>query len=127
MASSYLILSAIAIAGTAAATTDAHFDSATNSYSSFDVKFDMSKVLDVAPDSFPEGQWKDKLGMLHDQSGKFVGKAGFGHPPIQKYRLIVESVSDVKARELAKPKVPDEWSKSLLHESGHAQGLEAQL
>ncbi|HXM09215.1 MAG TPA: RHS repeat-associated core domain-containing protein, partial [Terriglobales bacterium] len=33
-----------AIAGTGAATTDAHFDSATNSYGSFDVKFDMSKA-----------------------------------------------------------------------------------
>jgi hypothetical protein len=83
--------------------------------------------LDVASDTVPDGQWKDKLGMLHDRSGKFVGKAGSGHPPIQKYRLIIESVSDVVARELPKPKLPDsEGPRSLLHESGQAQGLEAQ-
>ena len=93
----------------------------------YEVEATLTGKLEVAPDTVPEGQWKDKLGMLHDQSGKFVGKAGFGHPPIQKYQLIVESVSDVEARELAKPKVPDEGSKSLLHESGHAQGLETQL
>jgi hypothetical protein len=93
----------------------------------YEVEATLTGKLDVAPDTVPEGQWKDKLGMLHDQSGKFVGKAGFGHPPIQKYRLIIESVSDVSARELPKPKVPDsEGSRSLLHESGHAQGLEAQ-
>ena len=37
-----------AIAGTATATTAAHFDSATNSYSSFDVKFDMSNEVERA-------------------------------------------------------------------------------
>jgi len=94
----------------------------------YEVEATLTGRLDVAPDTVPEGQWKDKLGMLHDQSGKFVGKAGFGHPPIQKYRLIIESVSDVAAHKLPKPKVPDsEGSRSLLHESEHAQGLEAQL
>ena len=90
----------------------------------YEVEATLTGRLDVAPDSFPEGQWKDKLGMLHDQSGKFVGKAGFGHPPIQKYQLIIEAVSDVAARELPKPKVSsDGSSKSLLHEVGHAQGV----
>jgi hypothetical protein len=47
---------------------------------------------------------------------KFVRKAGFGHPPIHKYRLIIESVSDVAARELPKPKLKDsEGSGSVLH------------
>jgi hypothetical protein len=73
--------------------------------SKYDVEATLTGRLDVAPDPVPEGKWKDKLGMLHDQSGKFVGKAGFGHPPIQKYQLIIESVSDVAARKLPKPKV----------------------
>jgi hypothetical protein len=70
----------------------------------FEVEATLTGRLDVAADTVPEGQWKDKLGMLHDQSGKFVGKIGFGHPPIQKYQLVIESVSGVKARELPKPK-----------------------
>jgi hypothetical protein len=90
----------------------------------YEVEATLTGRLDVAPDSFPEGQWKDKLGMLHDRSGKFVGKAGFGHPPIQKYQLIIEAVSDVAARQLPKPKVSSNGSsKSLLHEAGHAQGV----
>jgi hypothetical protein len=91
----------------------------------YEVEATLTGRFDVASDTVPEGQWKDKLGMLHDQSGKFVGKAGFGHPPIQKYRLVIESVSDVAARELPKPKVSNsEGSKSLLHETGHAQGVQ---
>lgn len=82
----------------------------------YDVEATLSGRLDLAPDAVPEGQWKDKLGMLHDQSGKFVGKAGFGHPPIQKYRLVIESVSDVAARELPKPKV-----------SGQTRGIAGQV
>jgi len=70
----------------------------------YEVEATLTGRLDVAPDTVPEGQWKDKLGMLHDQSGKFVGKVGFGHPPLQKYQLVIESVSGVKARELPKPK-----------------------
>jgi hypothetical protein len=94
----------------------------------YEVEATLSGRLDVASDTVPEGQWKDKLGMLHDQSGKFVGKAGFGHPPTQKYQLVIESVSDVAARKLPKPQVPkSEGSKSLLHESGHARGVQGQL
>ena len=60
-----------AIAGTAAATTDAHFDSATNSYSSFDVKFDMSKTgnsdangmaINGAHEGAHVGDYQDPLG-----------------------------------------------------------------
>src|SRR5260370_3624971 len=61
----------------------------------YEVEATFAGRLDVAADSVPEGMWKDKLGMLHDQSGKFVGKAGFGHPPIYSYRLVINSVSDV--------------------------------
>jgi hypothetical protein len=90
----------------------------------YEVEATLTGRLDVAADTVPEGLWKDKLGMLHDQSGKFVGEAGFGHPPMQKYRLVIESVSDVAARELPKPKVPkDEGGKSALHEAGNAQGV----
>jgi hypothetical protein len=94
----------------------------------YEVEATFTGRLDVAVDAVPEGLWKDKLGMLHDQSGKFVGEAGFGHPPMQKYRLVIESVSDVAARELPKPNVPkDEGGKSVLHEAGHAQGVQGQL
>lgn len=60
-----------AIVGTAAATTDAHFDSATNSYSSFDVKFDMSKTgnsdangmaINGAHEGTHVGDYQDPLG-----------------------------------------------------------------
>jgi hypothetical protein len=90
----------------------------------YEVEAKLTGRLDVAPDTIPEGQWKDKLGMLHDQSGKFVGKAGFGHPPIQKYRLVIESVAEVTARDLPKPKPSNsDDSKTILHESGHAEGV----
>jgi hypothetical protein len=70
----------------------------------YEVEATLTGKLDVAADAIPEGLWKDELGMLHDQSGKLVGKAGFGHPPAQKYRLLIESVSDVTARKLPEPK-----------------------
>lgn len=71
----------------------------------YQVEATLTGRLDVASDTISGGRWKDKLGMLHDQSGKFVGKAGFGHPPIQKYRLVIEAVTDVEARKLPKPNV----------------------
>lgn len=71
----------------------------------YEVRASLTGRLNVAPDVVPEGLWKDKLGMLHDQTGKFVGKAGFGHPPIWKYRLAIVSVSNVEAKKLAKPKI----------------------
>ena len=69
----------------------------------YEVEATLTGRLDVAADAVPEGEWKDKLGFLHDQSGKFVGQAGFGHPPTQKYRLVLESVSNVTARKLPNP------------------------
>jgi len=90
----------------------------------YEVEATFTGRLDVAADVVPEGLWKDKLGMLHDKSGKFVGEAGFGHPPTEKYRLVIESVSDVTARKLPKPKaLNDEGGKSLLHEVGPGQGV----
>lgn len=73
----------------------------------YEVEATFTGGLSVAPDAVPEGQWKDDLGMLHDRSGKFVGNAGFGHPPIYKYRLVIESVSDIVARQRPRPRVPD--------------------
>jgi len=70
----------------------------------YEVEATLSGRLDVAPDAVPEGQWKDKLGMLHDSSGKLVGRAGFGHPATQRYRLVIELVSDVRARKLPRPR-----------------------
>jgi hypothetical protein len=90
----------------------------------YEVKAKLTGRLDVAADTLPERQWMDKLGMLHDQSGKFVAKAGFSHPPIQKYRLVIESVSDVTARDLPKPKLSNsDDSKTILHQRGHAEGV----
>jgi hypothetical protein len=70
----------------------------------YEVRATLTGRLNVAPDVVPEGLWKDKLGMLHDQTGKVVGEAGFGHPPIWKYRLAIESVSNVAAKKLPKLK-----------------------
>jgi hypothetical protein len=39
----------------------------------YEVEATLTGRLDVAADTVPEDLWKDKLGMLHDQSGKFVG------------------------------------------------------
>jgi hypothetical protein len=50
------------------------------------------------------GTTKDPAGFLRDSSGKIVGTFGWGHPvPFAKYRLVIQSVSDVKARKLPKP------------------------
>jgi hypothetical protein len=74
-------------------------------------KYEIEALLmgrfDVASDTVPQGQWKDKVGFLHDsKSGKIVGQAGFGHPPEYKYRFIVRSVSQLKAQRLPKPRLP---------------------
>lgn len=67
--------------------------------SKYEVEATFTGRFDVA--TIPEGLKKDNLGFLHDGSGKIVGKAGFGHPaPAYKYRLVIESVSDVVARKL---------------------------
>lgn len=88
----------------------------------YEVEATLTGRIDIASDSFPQGQWKDKVGFLHDASGKVVGKAGFGHPPSYKYRLIIKSVSHVTARKLPKPTANDRPAdpSALQHESGHA-------
>ena len=67
-----------------------------------DVEATLTGKLEIA--SMPPGTTKDPAGFLRDSSGKIVGKFGWGHPvPFAKYRLIIQSVSDVKARKLPKP------------------------
>jgi hypothetical protein len=67
-----------------------------------DVEATLTGKLEIA--TVPPGTTKDALGFLHDPSGKIVGKAGWGHPvPFAKYRLVIESVSDVAAKKLPKP------------------------
>jgi hypothetical protein len=68
-----------------------------------DVEATLTGKLEVA--SIPPGTTKDQLGFLHDASGKIVGTSGYGHPRrMFKYRLIIFSVSDTKARKLPEPK-----------------------
>jgi hypothetical protein len=74
--------------------------------SKYEVEATLAGKLSIAPETIPEGQWKDKLGLLHDESGKIVGKAGFGHPPIYKYSLSIRSVADVKVQKLPIPTIP---------------------
>jgi hypothetical protein len=67
-----------------------------------DVQATLTGKLEIA--AIPPGTTKDQIGFLHDASGKIVGTSGFGHPTrIFKYRLVILSVSDAKARKLAKP------------------------
>jgi hypothetical protein len=108
----------------------------------YEVEAMLAGRFDIAPETILQGQWKDKLGFLHDQTGKLVGQAGFGHPPSYKYRLIIESVSQLKARKLHRPKpvgqdqsanssLPSAQDKhpdstTQLHESGHTDSLKEQ-
>jgi hypothetical protein len=71
--------------------------------SKYQVRATLSGKLNIAKDP-PPGGYKDQLGFLRDESGKMIGVAGFGHPaPIYKYRLIIESVTNVQARKLPEP------------------------
>ena len=64
--------------------------------------------LQIASTTVPKGLWKDGLGWLHDDSGRFVAPAGgFGHPPVYKYSLTLASVADIRARKLPKPKLQE--------------------
>ena len=73
------------------------------SCSKYDVEATLTGVLDVAPDKLPEGVYKTPLGLEYDGSGKLAGLWGFGHPPAWKYRLRIESVSEVAAQKLPQP------------------------
>lgn len=68
-----------------------------------DVEATLTGKLQIA--AITPGTTKDPMGLLHDASGKVVGSSGFGHPNrTYKYRLVVLSVANVKARKLPKPK-----------------------
>lgn len=70
-----------------------------------DVEATLVGKLEIA--TIQKGTTKDSTGFLHDTSGKIVGASGFGHPTgIFKYRLVVLSVTAVRARKLPKPKLP---------------------
>lgn len=67
-----------------------------------DVRATLTGLVQIA--TIPPGTTKDQLGFLHDRSGKVVGTSGWGHPNRWfKYRLVILSVADVKARKLPPP------------------------
>lgn len=46
----------------------------------------------------------ESAGFVRNESGKIIGLQGFGHPfPFSRFRLVIESVSDVVARKLPRP------------------------
>lgn len=68
-----------------------------------DVEATLTGKLEIA--TIPPGTTKDQMGFLHDASGKVIGTSGFGHPTrMFKYRLVIVSVADAKARKLPKPR-----------------------
>ena len=67
-----------------------------------DVRATLTGLLQIA--TILSGTTKDQLGFLHDGSGKVVGTSGWGHPNRWfKYRLVILSIADVKARKLPPP------------------------
>lgn len=67
-----------------------------------DVEAILTGRLEIA--SIPPGTTKDPAGFLRDAAGKVVGKWGWGHPvPFAGYRLVIQSVSKVTARKIARP------------------------
>jgi hypothetical protein len=64
-----------------------------------DVKAELTGKLEIA--KMPPGETKHKPGLVRDESGKIIGTFGWGHPvPFANYRLVIESVSQVKAHKL---------------------------
>lgn len=67
-----------------------------------DVQAELTGKLQIA--TVPAGATKDRLGLVRDASGKFLGKSGWGHPmPFANYRLVIVSAANVKARKLPPP------------------------
>ena len=67
-----------------------------------DVQAELTGKLEIA--SVPPGAKRDASGLLWDQSGKFIGSSGWGHPaPFARYRLVIMSAAHVKARKLPPP------------------------
>ncbi len=69
----------------------------------YQVRAALTGKLEIA--TIPPGTTKDSIGLLHDESGKIVGKwGGWGHPfPFAAYRLVIFSAADVKAKKLSRP------------------------
>lgn len=68
----------------------------------YDVEATFVGILNVA--SVPAGTTRDQFGFARDESGKVVANAGWGHPtPVYRYRLVIESVSDVHTQAIPKP------------------------
>jgi hypothetical protein len=85
-----------------------------------DVEATLTGKLEIA--SMPPGTTKDPTGFVRDSSGKIVGTFGWGHPvPFAKYRLVIQSVSDVKARKLPKPTTPNTSAETKGKTSATAQ------
>jgi hypothetical protein len=68
----------------------------------YDVEAEITGKLEIA--SVPPGATRDSFGLLRDQSGKVIGTYGWGHPsPYARYRLVILSVANVKAKKLPPP------------------------
>jgi hypothetical protein len=68
-----------------------------------DVEAELTGKLEIA--TLPPGATRDKVNFMRDGSGKVIGTFGWGHPgPFASYRLIIQSVADVKAKKLPPPK-----------------------
>jgi hypothetical protein len=68
-----------------------------------DVEAELTGKLEIA--TLPPGATKDKANFIRDGSGKIIGMFGWGHPgPFAAYRLVIQSVAQVKARKLPPPK-----------------------
>ena len=88
-----------------------------------EVEATLTGRLDIA--TVLPGTTKDALGLLHDASGKIVGKSGWGHPiPFARYRLVIKSVSGVAAQKIPKPSAKP-TSSGL--ESGNQTGARSHL
>ncbi len=67
-----------------------------------DVEAELTGKLEIA--TVPPGATRDPSGLLRDQSGKVIGMSGWGHPsPYARYRLVILSVANVKARKVPQP------------------------
>lgn len=67
-----------------------------------DVEAEITGTLQIA--TMPRDATKDQAGVIRDQSCKIIGRFGWGHPaPFAGYRLVIQSVTHVKARKLPPP------------------------
>jgi hypothetical protein len=67
-----------------------------------DVEASLTGTLEIA--TMPDGATRDRANFIRDQTGKIIGQYGWGHPgPFAAYRLVIQSVANVKARKLPPP------------------------